>query len=73
MLSLPVKGPRPISIGVPSGVVKLTLWSGTEDEESFAISFPKRGRPYVKAYGMKYELTEEEAGIVNTMRGVVLK
>lgn len=71
MLNSPVKRPRPISIGVPSGVVKLTLWSGTEDEESFAISFPKCGRPYVKAYGMKYELTEEEAELASTLRGVV--
>lgn len=51
---------RPISVGFPSGTVKLTLWEGTEDEESFKVQSLKRGRPYVKAYGVKYELTDEE-------------
>ena len=51
---------RSIRIGVPSGKAKMVLWEGTEDEESFEIKSLKRGTPYVIAYGVKYELTEEE-------------
>lgn len=51
---------RSIRIGVPSGKAKMTLWEGTEEEESFEIKSLKRGTPYVVAYGVKYELTEEE-------------
>lgn len=66
-------GMRPISIGLPSGEVKLTLWDGTEDEQSFKVMFPKNGRPYVKAYGRKYELTDKEIQVANGMRGAFLK
>lgn len=52
---------RPISIMIPSGKVNMTLWEGTEEAELFPIQCLKRGKPYVKAYGIKYELTEEEA------------
>ena len=38
---------RSISIGIPSGKAKMTLWEGTEDEEKFDIKFPRRGIPYV--------------------------
>ena len=38
----------------------MRLWENTEDEESFEIKSLKRGVPYVLAYGIKYELTEEE-------------
>lgn len=55
---------RRISIGYPSGTARLTLWEGTEDERSFPIKSLKRGKPYVMAYGVKYELTEEESQFV---------
>lgn len=51
---------RSISVGVPSGKAKMTLWENTEDEETFEIKSLKRGTPYVMAYDTKYELTEEE-------------
>ena len=50
---------RKIIVGVPSGKAKMTLWEGTEDEESFEIKSLKRGTLYIMAYGVKYELTEE--------------
>lgn len=59
---------RHISIGFPSGKVRMTLWEDTEDEESFPVKCVKRGKPYVEAHGIKYELTEEE---VNFIRGVL--
>ena len=60
---------RPISIGFPSGKIKMTLWEGTEDEESFPVKGVKRGKPYVQAYGIKYELTEEEVNFIRTAFG----
>ena len=51
---------RTIKISIPSGKAKMTLWEGTEDEERFEIKSIKRNIPYVIAYGVKYELTEEE-------------
>ena len=51
---------RKITVGVPSGKAKMTLWEGTEDQEVFEIKSAKQGTPYVMAYGVKYELTEEE-------------
>lgn len=58
---------RPISIGFPSGKVKMILWEGTEDEESFPVRCAKRGKPYVEAYGVKYELTEEETQFIRAV------
>ena len=51
---------RKIRVGVPSGKAKMVMWEGTEDEESFEIKSIKHGTPYIMAYGVKYELTEEE-------------
>lgn len=51
---------RNIKIAIPSGKAKMTLWANTEDEESFEIKSLKSNKPYVMAYGVKYELTEEE-------------
>ena len=62
---------RSISIGFPSGMVKLTLWEGTEDERSFPVKSLKRGRPYVKANGIKYELTDEEVSYIKRVLGVM--
>lgn len=51
---------RTITIGYPSGVIKVTLWEGTDDQESFPVIYPNSDKPYVKAYGKKYYLTEDE-------------
>lgn len=59
---------RSVAIGVPSGTVKLTLWEGTEDERSFPVRSPKDGRPFVKAFGTKYELTDREAEIAAQLK-----
>lgn len=59
---------RSVAIGVPSGTIKLTLWEGTEDERSFPVCFPKNGRPFVKAFGTKYELTDKEAEIATQFK-----
>lgn len=64
---------RPISVGFPSGIVKLTLWADTDEEESFPVKSLKRGTPYVMAYGIKYELTEEEARFARQVLGIVVK
>lgn len=61
---------RSISIGVPSGKAKMTLWEGTEDEEKFDIKFPRRGIPYVFAYGVKYPLTREEIQELKKLRTI---
>lgn len=62
---------RSIRIGVPSGKAKLVLWENTEDEESFEIKSLKRGKPYVIAYGKKYELTDEEIECLEKMLEVL--
>ena len=51
---------RSIRMGVPSGKLKMTLFEGTEYEETFDIKSLRRGVPYVTAYGTKYYLTTEE-------------
>lgn len=61
---------RSILVRVPSGKAKMILWEGTEDEESFEIKSLKRGTPYVVAYGIKYELTEEEIKHLRFMQKV---
>ena len=61
---------RDIIIRVPSGKARMILWQGTEDEESFEIKSLKRGKPYVMAYGIKYELTEEEINHLRFMQRV---
>lgn len=61
---------RKISIGVPSGKAKMVLWESTEEEEAFEIKSMKRGIPYVMAYGVKYELTDEEIKYLRAMQKV---
>lgn len=61
---------RDIIIRVPSGKARMILWQGTEDDESFEIKSLKRGKPYVMAYGIKYELTEEEIKHLRFMQKV---
>lgn len=62
---------RSIRIGVPSGKVKMIMWEGTEDEEVFEVKSLKRGTPYIKAYGVKYELTEEEISYIKKMQNII--
>lgn len=64
---------RSIRIGVPSGKVKMIMWEGTEDEEEFEVKSLKRGTPYIKAYGVKYELTEEEISYIKKMKNIISK
>ena len=59
---------RSVIIGVPSGRAKMVMWEGTEDEESFDIKSLKHGIPYIIAYGVKYELTEEEINHLKTIQ-----
>ena len=61
---------RNISISIPDGKAKMTLWENTEDEETFEIRSLKRGTPYVMAYGVRYELTEEEINHLRFMQKV---
>ena len=58
---------RSIRVGFPRGTVKMVLWEGTEDEKAFPIKSLKRGTPYVMAYGIKYERTEDEAKMAKTL------
>ena len=64
---------RTIRISVPSGKVKMVMWEGTEDEEEFEIKSLKRGTPYIKAYGVKYELTKEEINYIKSMLSIMRK
>ena len=64
---------RTIRISVPSGKVKMVMWEGTEDEEEFEIKSLKRGTPYIKAYGVKYELTKEEINYIKSVLSVIIK
>lgn len=61
---------RSISIGVPSGKPKMWLWEGTEDAEKFEIKGINR-KPYVKAYGVRYDLTDKEIEVLHKMQGLV--
>ena len=64
---------RTIRISVPSGKVKMVMWEETEDEEEFEIKSLKRGTPYVKAYGIKYELTKEEINYIKSILSIMRK
>lgn len=62
---------RPISMSVPLGKLKLTLWAGTEDEQSFLIREADSERPYVNAYGIKYYLTKEEIKALHQLQKLI--
>ena len=64
---------RSIKISVPSGKVKMIMWEGTEDEEVFEVKSLKRGTPYIKAYGVKYELTKEEIAYIKSLQNILSK
>ncbi len=58
---------RQISLILPKGILAMTMWAGTEDEERFAIKGLSRGTPHVIAYGVKYYLTNEEIRIAKQL------
>lgn len=64
---------RSIIIGVPSGTIKMILWQGTEDEEAFKIHALDSKHPYVKAYGIKYPLSDKEIKEARALKGIILK
>ena len=64
---------RSIKISVPSGKVKMIMWEGTEDEEAFEVKSLKRGTPYIMAYGVKYELTNEEINHIKDLQNLINK
>ena len=55
----------------PHGETRMELWGGTGDREWFVVRSLKRGKPYVKAYGVKHYLTEREAIIARQFAGVL--
>ena len=62
---------RNIKIFMPSGKAKMTLWANTEDQADFEIKSLKRGTPYVIAYGIRYDLTDEEIRYLRNMQKIV--
>lgn len=62
---------RSISISMPSGKAKMTLWENTEDAETFEIKSLKIGTPYVMAYGTKHELTDEEIRYLRSIQSLL--
>lgn len=58
---------RSIRIGIPSGKIKMVMFEGTEDEETFEVKSLKRGTPYIVAYGTKYYLSKEEIQMVKKL------
>lgn len=62
-----VKSLRTMVISYPSRKVKMTLWEGSEDEQTFEVKSLKRGKPYVQAYGIKYYLNDREIKLAKAM------
>lgn len=50
---------RRLSVNLEDGSFTLYLWCGTEDEEGFKVRATKT-KPYVMAYGVRYDLTKKE-------------
>lgn len=50
---------RYVTVNVFTGRPYLMLWANTEDQEEFPIKAIKTN-PYVKAYGVRYDLTQKE-------------
>lgn len=63
---------RSVSVAFPSLKPRLTLWVDTEDEETFDVRSFKRGKPYVLAYGVRYELTQEEISTIKAMQNALI-
>ena len=52
---------------MPSRILMMVLWEGTEDEEAFKIR-GLNSNPYVTAYGVRYNLTSEEIKYLNILK-----
>lgn len=50
---------RYVTVSLTTGKAYLRMWVGTEDEMQFLIKAPKT-KPYVMAYGVRYDLTRKE-------------
>nr|DAQ31603.1 MAG TPA: hypothetical protein [Caudoviricetes sp.] len=61
---------RTIKIGIPTETLKLVLWEGTEDEKAFKIR-SLNNKPYVLAYGVRYNLTSEEIKYLNVLKTIL--
>lgn len=61
---------RTIKIGIPTETLKLVLWEGTEDEKAFKIR-SINNKPYVLAYGVRYNLTSEEIKYLNILKTIL--
>lgn len=57
---------RYVTVSVFTGRPYLMLWANTEDQEEFPIKAIKTN-PYVKAYGVRYDLTKKEIEQMNKM------
>ena len=57
-------------MSVPSGKLSLVLFEGTEDERAFYIKAQKT-KPYVIAYGVRYDLTSDEIKHMNTLKNLI--
>ena len=60
---------RTIKMSMPSGTLKLVLWEGTEDENAYKIR-SLNNKPYVLAYGVRYNLTSEEIKYLNILKSM---
>lgn len=61
---------RTIKISIPTETLKLVLWEGTEDEKAFKIR-SINNKPYVLAYGVRYNLTSEEIKYLNILKTIL--
>lgn len=61
---------RSIKMRMPSRILMLVLWEGTEDEEAFKIR-SLNSNPYVTAYGVRYNLTSEEIKYLNILKTIL--
>ncbi len=62
---------RTIVMGYPSGKLKITLWGGTEDEQTFPIIGAQTDHPYCRAYGIRYDLTKQEIVNMKALQGLL--
>lgn len=57
---------RYVTVNLLTGKPYLMLWANTEYQEEFPIKAIKT-KPYVMAYGVRYDLTNKEIGQMNKM------
>lgn len=61
---------RIIKIGMPSGTLELVPWEDTEDERAFKIR-SLNNKQYILAYGIRYNLTQEEIKYLNVLKTIL--